>query len=229
MVVTRQAAKKPKHVIAIGGSAGSIQVLQHLIANLPADLAAIVLIAVHRPYKRRSYLPEILRERSRMKVVELFDSESLEYSVAYLSSPSEHLTIDRAGNHARLLPDPQQLRRAKSIDELFVSVAACAGRNAIGVLLSGGMKDGSIGLKAIKDVGGTVIVQDPADAKFADMPANALRGVRADYLVCHQDIPKILDRLTRRGLPKIRTAMRKKPAQDQRRKAPLPHTGRHSA
>jgi two-component system, chemotaxis family, protein-glutamate methylesterase/glutaminase len=224
-----QVANNPKSVIAIGGSAGSIQVLQHLIANLPPDLPAIVLVEVHRPHRLRSYLPEILRRRSRMKVVQLFDSESLEYCVAYLSSPSKHLTINREGDHARLLPDPQQLRRAKSIDELFVSVAACAGNSAIGVLLSGVLNDGSVGLKAIKDAGGIVIVQDPADAKFGDMPENALRTVQADYVVCHQDIPEILDRLTRRGRPGIGPIVRKQPVHDSRRNTSFPRTSRRSA
>jgi len=212
MLPQRRLAEEPQRVIAIGGSAGSIGILQYLIASLPAELSAIVLIAVHRPYRLRSYLPEVLRRNSRMKVVHLFDSESLECSVAYLSSPSEHLTIagDGVHAHAHLLPHPNELRRDKSINELFSSVAAYAGRNAVGVLLSGVLNDGSLGLKAIKDAGGIVIVQDPTDAKFGDMPANAIRIVKPDYVVCHQDIPKILNRLMRQnhGLHAVRTALR---------------------
>lgn len=185
-------------VVAIGGSAGSINSLMAILAALPSDFAAILLVAIHRRYGRKSLLPAILRRSIRLKVVEIFDSATLETATVYISEPSEHLSLCGNGYHARLLPDPDRLRRNQSIDELFISLAEVAGASAVGVLLSGLLCDGTEGLRAIKRAGGITIVQDPADAKYEAMPANALRAVAIDYVLDHRLIAPVLIGLSAR-------------------------------
>lgn len=182
-------------VVAIGGSAGSIHVVEDVVRQLPPDLDAIVLFAIHRSYDRRSYLPEMLRRARTIKIVEIVDSEALESAVGYISEPSEHLTVGHDGYRARLLPDPDRLRRNQSIDELFASVAETAGPRAVGILLSGLRKDGTQGLGAIKRAGGTTIVQDTREAEFPDMPASAIVAGVADHVLSHHEIPRVVARL----------------------------------
>lgn len=185
-------------VVAIGGSAGSIRVLMTVLAGLPRDFNGILLIAIHRPYGRKSELADLMRRSTYLQVVEIVDSEALTSAVVYLSEPAQHLTVRRDGYRAKLLPDPFRLRRNQSIDELFTSVAAAAGTRAVGVLLSGMLTDGAAGLKAIKSAGGVTIVQHPADAHWPDMPLSALRSVDIDYVLEHRRIAPVLIELAGR-------------------------------
>lgn len=181
-----------KLVVAIGGSAGSIQALTTILAGLPRDFDAMLLVAIHRPYGRKSLLPAILRRATHLRVFEPTDSEALTSPVGHISRPSEHLSIRGDGYCAKRLPDPYWLRRNKSIDELFTSVAKVAGVNSVGVLLSGLMSDGKKGLKAIKRAGGTTILQDPADADYSSMPRHALESGAAEYVLPHRHIAPAL-------------------------------------
>lgn len=185
-------------VVAIGGSAGSIRVLMTVLAGLPRDFNGILLIAIHRPYGRKSELADLMRRSTYLQVVEIVDSESLTSAAVYLSEPAQHLTLRKDGYRARLLPDPFRLRRNQSIDELFTSIAAAAGPRAVGVLLSGMLSDGAAGLKAIKSAGGVTIVQHPADAHWPDMPLSALRSVDIDYVLEHRKIAPVLVELAAR-------------------------------
>ncbi|MFO0580105.1 MAG: chemotaxis protein CheB [Polyangia bacterium] len=185
-------------VVAIGGSAGSIQVLMTVLSGLPSDFNGILLIAIHRPYGRKSLLADLLRRGTYLQVVEIVDSEELTSAVVYLSEPAQHLTLRKDGYRARLLPDPFRLRRNQSIDELFTSVAESAGPRAVGVLLSGMLDDGVEGLRAIKSAGGVTIVQDPEDARWPDMPLSALRSVDIDHVLAHRRIAPVLVELAQR-------------------------------
>src|SRR5439155_18554842 len=84
-----------------------------------------------------------------------------------------------------------------AIDPLFRSAAQVFGPAAIGVVLTGNLDDGTAGLAAIKQLGGTAIVQDPRDAMFPSMPQSALNHVRVDYCVPLAEIPAVLVDLTR--------------------------------
>lgn len=164
-----------RDVIVIGASAGGLLHIRTLLELLPADLPAIVLAVLHRPGDQVSHLREVLARRSRMQVVEAAHGEELLVGVCYLGQPAEHLGIDELVR-AKLTADPGAARRGRTIDDLFVSVARHAGPRAIGVVLSGALRDGTAGLAAIKRAGGIALVQSPADAQFADMPESAIAG-----------------------------------------------------
>ena len=160
------------NIIAIGASAGGVEAISSLMRQLPADLPASVLIVLHRPPLKTSYLPEIIRRNTRMKVALANNGSPLEPGVCLISPPDRHLTVT-PNLHVHLFPDG--LYRAGNIDLLFHSLAKFAGPNTIGVVLSGGLCDGTLGLKAIKHAGGISLVQSPSEAPFPDMPENAIR------------------------------------------------------
>jgi chemotaxis response regulator CheB len=130
-----------------------------------------VLVVLHRPTERTSFLPGILARLTGMRIVVAQEGESLEHGACYLGEPDSHLLIG-PGPRFHLLPD--HFYRAHNIDALFQSLAHHAGPRVIGVILSGMLKDGSLGLKAIKEAGGLAMVQSPDEALFKDMPQSAI-------------------------------------------------------
>jgi chemotaxis response regulator CheB len=157
-------------IVAIGASSGGIEALKSLLEGL-ADIDAIVLVVLHRPANRASYLRDILLRNVRMPVVVARHGERLHEGVCYIGEPSQHLMVD-SGLHADLLPDHRYTTR--NIDELFISLARHFGPRTIGVVLSEQLDDGTRGLAAIKRAGGIAMVQSPQEAAYPDMPRNAI-------------------------------------------------------
>jgi two-component system chemotaxis response regulator CheB len=160
-----------RDVIAIGASVGGIEAISGLLRPLPHDLPASVLIALHRSAERTSDLPKVLARHAGLHVKLAEDGDILAHGVCYISDPRTHLMLG-PGDRLQLLPD--SFYRGHSINVLFKSVAQHAGRRAIGVVLWGMLKDGTLGLRAIKQAGGIALVQDPTEAAAPDMPASAI-------------------------------------------------------
>jgi len=158
-------------IVAIGASAGGIAAMSRLVQALPADLPASVLLVVHRAPDIPSRLKEVVSFQSHMRIDIPQDGAPLEHGIGYVAPIGRHLSVS-PGPVFHLLADG--FYRASSIDVLFQSLARSAGPRTIGVVLSGMLKDGSLGLKAIKDAGGVALVQDPREAAFPDMPMNAI-------------------------------------------------------
>ena len=161
----------PFDIVAIGASAGGVEAVCKLVHALPADLPAAVLVALHRPVAGESQLQQILARVSRLPVIVARQGERLRPGVCYLGSPSRHLTVG-PGLVANLVHDG--FYRAHNIDLLFSSLARNAGKRAIGVVLSGLLKDGTQGLVALKEAGGKALVQSLGEASFKDMPRSAI-------------------------------------------------------
>ena len=157
-------------MVAIGASSGGIEALQGLLAAL-SDLDAIVLVVLHRPANRTSFLREIVLRELRMPVVIARHGELLHHGVCYIAEPSQHLMVG-PGLRADLLPDHRYTTR--NIDQLFISLAQHYGART-SVVLSGQLDDGARGLAAIKKAGGIAIVQSPDEAAYPDMPRNAIK------------------------------------------------------
>ncbi len=161
----------PFDIVAIGASAGGVEALSNLLHALPADLPAAVLVTLHRPVECESRLHHILGRVSRLPVVVARQGEQLRPGKCYLGSPYRHLTVG-PGLVANLVSDG--FYRGHNIDLLFSSLARNGGRRAIGVILSGLLKDGTQGLVALKEAGGKALVQSLAEARFDDMPRSAI-------------------------------------------------------
>ena len=180
-------------IVAIGASSGGIEALQSLLEGL-SDLDAIVLVVLHRPANRLSYLRDILVRNVHMPVVVPKHGERLHHGVCYIGDPSLHLMVG-AGLHADLLPDHRYTTR--NIDQLFVSLARHYGPRTIGVVLSGQLDDGTRGLAAIKKAGGVTMVQTPDEAAYPDMPRNAIKyDGPVDLVACIPDLATEIVRLT---------------------------------
>jgi two-component system chemotaxis response regulator CheB len=167
-------AQVPPCIIAIGASGcDGLAEIKTLLAGLPDPLAAVVLVVLHRPWDRVSHLRDILARASHRTVVIAADGDRLQLGSCYIGEPAEHLTL-AARSRVQLLDDPTNGYRNRTIDALFRSVAAHAGSEMIGVVLSGSLDDGSRGLAAIKAAGGTSMVLTPNRRGSKGMPENAI-------------------------------------------------------
>jgi len=170
----------PNLVVAIGASAGGFQEIVKIVESLPADFAGSLVIATHRAPGYKNTLADILAYKATVRVDEPEDEECLECTTIYVGSPNDTVEID--GDQFDIEDDRSDYARMHRIDDLFESVARSAGKNAVGIILSGMLYDGTAGLKAIYDAGGRCVIQSPRDAQYADMPKNALAEVDPDFL-----------------------------------------------
>jgi two-component system chemotaxis response regulator CheB len=182
-----------KDIIAIGGSAGSSAALQQIVADLPADLPASVFIATHVPTHSHGYLAEVLARCSRLPVRNAIAGEAIEKSRIYVAVPDRHLMVVDGTIH--LGEGPRENMSRPAIDPLFRSAALSYGPRAVGVVLSGMLNDGASGLWAIKQCGGTAIVQHPLDASADQMPLAALEAVQADAVARADELGTLLTEL----------------------------------
>ena len=129
-----------RDIIVIGGSSGSLPVLRHLLADLPADMPASLFIATHMPSGSAPYLADALSRSSTMPVVDAEDGLPIERGRAYVAVPDHHLLIAKG---AMLFGDgPRENMTRPSIDPLFRSAALSYGSRVVGVILSGMLNDG---------------------------------------------------------------------------------------
>jgi len=182
-------------LIVVGTSAGGITALQHLVGALPKDLPAPVLIVLHVSPLSSSALPEILARAGMLAAMHPGHGERIETGKIYVAPPNCHMTV--ADSEVCLVFGPRENGHRPAIDPLFRSAAVAYGARVIGVVLTGTRDDGTSGLLAVKERGGTAVVQDPADAEFPDMPRNALAHVAADHVVPLDRLPGLLVSLCR--------------------------------
>ena len=177
-------------VCAIGASAGGIVALQGLIRHLPPDLGLAYVVILHLAPDQPSSLKDILSVCTRMSVLQIQDSPTLKPNCIYVIAPDSELVIDGDSISARPFTEPRG-RRAP-IDIFFRSIAAARG-DGIAVILSGAGADGSVGVRAIKEAGGVIMVQEPAEAVFPSMPQNAIATGVAD---CVAPVARLAEHLT---------------------------------
>jgi len=184
----------PMHVVVVGASSGGLDAVKTLVAGLPTDLAASLCVVLHTAADAPGMLGTIFRRAGRLPVVTVQTRERLEHGRMYLPVSDHHLIIEPGVAIATSGPKENSFRPA--IDPLFRSAAQTYGPRVIGVVLTGGLDDGTAGLWAIKQLGGTAIVQDPDEAFASSMPRSALAHVRVDHCVRLSEMPELLVRLT---------------------------------
>ena len=188
------------YIVAIGGSAGSIEAISTLLSGLPADFPGTLFTVVHRRAGAAHLLCDVLQRTANISVQPAEDGAEFAPGVMYIAPPDEHLIVER--DRMCLEHGPMENRHRPAIDPLFRSAARNFGPRAIGVVLSGYLDDGSAGLLTIKRRGGITMVQDPSDAAVPIMPENALHVVKADYVLPVSEMAAVLTELAaRHGSP----------------------------
>jgi two-component system chemotaxis response regulator CheB len=166
--------------VVIGASAGGVEALKQVVAGLPADLPAAVCIVLHIAPTSTSALADILARAGDLPCRPALDGELLRRGHILVAPPDRHLAIEYG--RVRLTVGPRENGHRPSVDTLFRSAAGSRGESVVGVVLSGTRDDGSAGLAVIKAHGGVAVVQDPDDALYGGMPANAIAHAPVDAI-----------------------------------------------
>jgi two-component system chemotaxis response regulator CheB len=185
-------------IIVIGASAGGLQPLRTLVSQLPADFPATLFIAQHCRPDAHSFLPEILSRSGPLPAEAARDNSHYTPGRIYVAPPDHHLLVET--DRLRVVRGPRENRHRPAIDPLFRSAAWAFGPRVVGVVLSGYLDDGALGLWAIRTCGGTTVVQDPRDAMYPDMPRNAGRMMDIDHTLPLVEIGPLLNRLAREAV-----------------------------
>ena len=159
-------------IVGIGSSAGGLETLEQFLAGVPPESGMAFVVVQHLDPTHRGMFPELLQRATPMPVVEITDGLAVRPDTVYVIPPNHDLSLLHGTLHLLEPHAPRGLRLP--IDYFFRSLAADLKELAIGVVLSGMGSDGTLGLRAIKEKGGLVVVQDPATAKFEGMPQSAL-------------------------------------------------------
>ncbi len=186
-------------VAGIGASAGGLEAVSELLSALPAGTAMACVVVQHLDPRHESLLPEILARKTAVPVTLALDGEAVQPHHVYVIPPNKTLTVAAGRFH---LTDRPAFDHHLPVDALFRSLATEYADDAIGVVLSGGDSDGSLGVQAIKHEGGIVFAQRPDSARFPNMPRHAIETGCVDWVLSPAEIGRELARLS--GQPSLR-------------------------
>jgi two-component system chemotaxis response regulator CheB len=189
-----------RNVIVMGASAGGIGALSSVIAGLPDDLDAAILVVLHLSKKSNAnVITMAFQKQTTLNCQVATEGAKIKKGHLYLAPPEHHLMI--RNGHIHLTQGPHENKYRPSIDVLFRSVAVHYGHRTIGIILTGLLDDGTSGMSAVEKAGGICIVQDPADAEYGDMPRSVLNNMEVDYKVTLTKIPSVVEVLMSQPLP----------------------------
>ena len=179
-------------VVAIGASAGGLEALEQFLGNMPADSGMAFVIIQHLDPNYKGIMPELLQRITAMPVAQVKNRTKVLPDHVYVIPPNKDLSILHGSLYLLDPVAPRGLRLP--IDFFFRTLADDMQNYAIGVILSGMGSDGSLGVRAIKENGGLVLVQDPASARFDGMPRSAIDTASADIVDAADQLPlRIID------------------------------------
>jgi two-component system, chemotaxis family, CheB/CheR fusion protein len=174
-------------IVGIGASAGGLEALEQFISNVPEKSGMAYAIIQHLDPTHKGMLPELLQRITAMQVFQVKDRMVVKPDCVYVIPPNKSMSILKGVLH---LFEPMESRGLRlPVDFFLRSLADDRNERSIGVILSGMGSDGSIGIRAIKEKNGIVLVQDPADAKYNSMPRNAIDSGLADIIGPANQLP----------------------------------------
>jgi two-component system, chemotaxis family, protein-glutamate methylesterase/glutaminase len=179
----------PRHRFRRGG-VGGLAALSTILAALPMDFPAALVIVQHRAVQEPFQLPEVLSLRTGLRVEPAREGTILRPATVFVAPPDWHLLVNVDGTLSLTYSEKVKFVRP-SADRLFESLAASFGERAIGVVLTGTGSDGSGGVLVIKRMGGVVIVQDAATAEAPGMPLSAIATGAADWILPRNEIASV--------------------------------------
>jgi len=178
-------------VVAVASSAGGLAALSTLLSTLPGDLPASLLVVQHLDPRHRSLMAAILNRRTKLVVREAEHGETIARGTVYTAPPDHHLLAGADGILSLRQTERVHFVRP-SADLLFESVAASYRERAIAVVLTGSGVDGAMGVRAIKEMGGTVIAQNEETSAFFSMPNAAIGTGGVDFVLPLDEIAPAL-------------------------------------
>lgn len=194
----RSAACLQPAAVVIGGSAGGVDALLHILGTLPPTMRVPVICMLHIPASRDSRLAAVFAPRLPVPVREAADKQSIDDATVYFAGPGYHLSVEDDHTFSLSCEAPVHFARP-AIDVLMSSAADVYGEDLVGILLTGANHDGAAGMAAIAARGGFTVVQDPAEAQVATMPRAALAAVSPDLILNLAAIGQLLRTITVRA------------------------------
>lgn len=176
-------------LLLIGGSAGSLEVLMAILPKLKAIKNFSIVIILHRKSAEDSALEDLIALKTIIPLGRIEDKEIMKAGFIYVAPSDYHLLFEKSKQFSLDVSEKVNYSRP-SIDVSFESAAIAFGKKCTAILLSGANADGTSGLKAIQNVGGKVIIQNPENAIMAFMPQNAFSTITPDYVL---EVDEILE------------------------------------
>jgi two-component system CheB/CheR fusion protein len=181
---------RPVSVVGIGASAGGLEAFEQLLRALPGDTGMAYVLIQHLAPKHESILSELLSRATKLPVVEVTEGMKVQADHVYVIPPNADMSIEDGTLH---LAPPNAARALRMpIDSFLRSLADTYQSRAIGVILSGTASDGTLGLQAIKEVGGVTFAQDEQSARYSAMPRSAIAAGHVDFVLPPEGIAREL-------------------------------------
>ncbi|MEN3334139.1 MAG: two-component system, chemotaxis family, protein-glutamate methylesterase/glutaminase [Blastocatellia bacterium] len=180
-------------LIVAGASLGGYDALALLLGALPENFHLPLAVVQHRSVDSDELLSTLLRRACRLPIVEVEDKQPILPGTVFIAPANYHLLVEK--DHFALSVDERVQFSRPSIDVLFESAADAYRDKVVAILLSGSNEDGAQGIARVKARGGLTIVQDPASAESARMPAAAIAGAEVDHVLPLAEIAQFLNDL----------------------------------
>ena len=174
-------------IVGLGGSAGGIVAMQEFFAAMPVDSGMAFVVILHLSPTHESSLPEMFQRSTAMPVVAAIDGAAVEPNVVYVIPPGKFLAA--TNGQLRLTEAEEHRGRRVAVDYFFRTLAETHGAQSVAVVLSGAGRDGALGLKRVKELGGLTIAQDPDQAEHPDMPRSAIATGMVDWVLGVKEMP----------------------------------------
>jgi two-component system CheB/CheR fusion protein len=201
---SKSKAERSCPIVGIGASAGGLEALVQFLQHVPKDSGMAYVIVQHLDPTQKGMMPELLQRATAMKVTQVRDRTKTRPNCVYVIPPNSDMSVLRGVLH---LLAPVEMRGLRlPIDFFFRSLAEDQREQSVGIILSGMGSDGTLGLRAIKEKAGVVLVQDPTTAKFDTMPRSVIDAGLADIIASAEELP---DKLIayRKHLPQLTTSV----------------------
>lgn len=194
-------AATTEKIVVIGASTGGTEALKDVLTALPADVPGIVVVQ-HMPEHFTAAFAQRLDGLCKIRVKEGADGDKVVPGLALIAPGNKHMLLKRQGSeyYIEVKDGPLVSRHRPSVDVLFRSAARYAGKNAVGVIMTGMGDDGAQGLKEMHDSGAFTIAQDEATCVVFGMPGEAIKKGGVDKVVPLQDIPNVICQTVQRML-----------------------------